>query len=85
MRINRSNARDNHPDGEELRNSCCCSETFGPIEKNIPAWRKNLGFYGKTEHFKDAFVSAADKIYPQTQKNAKLWVWGVYISNIEKI
>ena len=72
------------PLAQEPKNSCCWSETFGHIEKNIPSWRKNLGFYGKTEHFKDAFVSVADKIYPQTQKNAKLWVWGVYISNIRE-
>ena len=76
---------DSIPLAQEPKNSCCCSETFGHIEKNIPSWRKNLGFYDKTEHFKDAFVSAANKIYPQTQKNAKFWVWGVYISNIEKI
>ncbi|MDD7728239.1 MAG: hypothetical protein PUK34_01245, partial [Clostridia bacterium] len=67
------------------RNSCCYSETFGHIEKNIPAWRKNLGFYGKTEHFKMLFVSIADKICSQTQKNGKFWVWNALISNIEKI
>ena len=64
---------------------CCCSETFGHIEKNIPAWRKKLGFYGKTEHFKMLFVSIADKICSQTQKNGKFWVWSALISNIEKI
>ena len=31
------------------------------------------------------FVSTVDKICPQTQKNAKFWVWSVFISNIEKI
>ena len=31
------------------------------------------------------FVSIADKICSQTQKNAKFWVWSVLISNIEKI
>ena len=30
------------------------------------------------------FVSIADKICSQTQKNAKFWVWRVLISNIEK-
>ena len=31
------------------------------------------------------FVSIADKNCSQTQKNAKFWVWSVFISNIEKI
>ena len=31
------------------------------------------------------FVSIADKICSQTQKNAKFWVWSALISNIEKI
>ena len=75
---------DSIPLAQEPKNSCCCSETFGHIEKNIPAWRKNLEFCGKTEHFKMPFVSTADKIRPQTQKNAKYWVWEVFISNIEK-
>ena len=76
---------DSIPLAQEPKNSCCCSETFGHIEKNIPAWRKNLGFYGKTEHFKMLFVSIADKICSQTQKNGKFWVWNALISNIEKI
>ena len=76
---------DSIPLAQEAKNSCCCSETFGHIEKNIPAWRKKLGFYGKTEHFKMPFVSIADKICSQTQKNAKFWVWSILISNIEKI
>ena len=31
------------------------------------------------------FVSIADKICSQTQKNGKFWVWSALISNIEKI
>ena len=54
------------------------------IEKNI-CLEKNQGFCGKTEHFKMLFVSIADKNCSQTQKNAKFWVWSVFISNIEKI
>ena len=59
--------------------------TFGHIEKDIPAWRKKLGFYDKTEYFKMIFVSTADPICPQTQKNEKFWVLGVFFTDIEKI
>ena len=31
------------------------------------------------------FVSIADKICPQTQKNVKFWVWGVFISIYREI
>ena len=31
------------------------------------------------------FVSIADRICSQTQKNVKIWVWSILISNIEKI
>ena len=58
---------------------------FWAYRKNTPAWRKNLGFYSKTKHIKIRFVSIADKICSQTQKNVKFWVWRVLISNIEKI
>ena len=32
-----------------------------------------------------SFVSTANKICPQTQKNTKFWVWGVFYTDIEKI
>ncbi|MDD7728974.1 MAG: hypothetical protein PUK34_05095 [Clostridia bacterium] len=71
------------PLAQEPKNSCCWSETFGHIEKNIPSWRKNLGFYGKTEHFKRPFVSTADKNLSPDPENAKFWVWGVFSGFVE--
>ena len=71
--------------GSRLLRFSGLAEAFGHIEKKNTFLEKNLGLYGKTEHFKIPFVSIADKVCSQTQKNAKFWVWRVLISNIEKI